>query len=364
MTLYHFVTLSPKEIGKYLKEHNVNNYKDMPQSINEACKVLDLINDGTVTRWLTITRFGATEWYINVDIDTKSESGKINLEIQYYVTKTSVVTYTTIGGFHKDVLIYEKECPLFDGRPEHNNLKFYIYGKQFIQYENDRAIFDNKKPLQQYIETIISLTQKYQKYIKQIDEICFNGEYQNIYNKFNFEKFKNGGGILANEGAIGITSLINAACNAEDKFNIKLTVEEIMALYAYTMKHKRKIEEYYKNKEDNNITIPIKVNKLFFINETFNDINDKDVKQWIEIAYKECLDDEKQITWEKLYKKANKELHFAIEKIRQEIADKYQISTEYIVPLRYNEKKDECRWGMREIPEEGKILIDKLNNNS
>jgi len=345
MTTYEFLTQSPKEIGKALKAAGIDKYNAIPDDEKKLAKALNLEKDSRVNYYHTITRWSGTEWYIHFNLDFGF--GPKDFEVELYVKGKCSVSYGRIGGYHTWVDIYDKLCPLFDDRKEYHNLEFRIEGNEYTPYvkgrhdDKDYPTFDDNKPLAEYIDTITYLAIAYKPYIEAIEKTCFNGEYEKAYNKYHFNPFVVGHMIITEDP--GFSGCVHAMYNAQEKLDTELNIDQIQGLYRYLWLH---IQEYrdFNNDTTGSVEKPLAA----YVSELFHDKLSSEftpdlLKQLLRLADEEGLVNKEKVSWDSVHLDANREFHFGIEKLKSELAEKYDIPDRYINIFSYSESTDTCR---------------------
>lgn len=346
MNTYEFLTQSPKQIANALKAAGIIKYKDVPNSVDDLNKLLGLESDDRITYYQTITRGGGTEWYYHLSMDFGF--GRKRLEIELSVKGKTSVNYVEVGGYHTNVDIYEKECPLFDDRPEYNNLEFRIEGKEYTPYapgwdNKPRPVFDNDKPLSEYIDTIARLSAEYKPFIEMAEKACFNGEYIKAHDRYNFNPFKPGDEILGSGPSFG--ACVHAMHKAKHKYKTDLTMDDVHALHALMMRNVKEVQSFFRHGTAKTRNVSL----YQFFHEGDCDLSESDLKEMLKDAKAGKVDKEKN-SWESTLLKANRELHHAIKSKKEELADKYKIPVDYLSDFYYDEDSDTCT--EMEMPQE------------
>lgn len=344
MTVYDFLILSPKEMGKFIRSKGVNHYNDFPHTFDKACKMFDLVDDGRIEipYWYTTTRNSQLEWYFIIQLNT--EMGEVKLSFEYLIRKDGRVRAYDF----KNAKFYKKTCPLFDEREHFNNLEYYLYSKELDLF------FSEAKKGGDYINTIETFIHNIYPHLKKCEEYCFNGEFEKSHDRFNFDKFRKGVP-FANYTAPSFQGMVNCFYNLDVKYNIKASLDDVMALWSYVAVNK---DVYYDftNKTLIAESDVVTISKLFDFNGELDNISTNFILQLINKAKDERSvnkDNDNRKSWSLTLKEMKKEFYYAIEELREDISKKYNIDKKYLDFNCYYSPKypDEPQW-KGNVPEE------------
>lgn len=350
MTVYEFLTLPTKEKGKYCRKQGIVKHRTFPKTYEELCEALNLVDDKTVIvdYYNTSDSGKYVVLYLGLLLDCGFEK-PVKIEFNYLLEYNCTFKFN----WFYDIQYYSKVCDLYDDRDNHNNLACTVHRKDSIISDFITAI-DNGED---YISMIRTYLEEYAPYVKKVEELCFNGEFEKSYDKYSFIKFKRGAGILANDGAPYFNGLVDAFYNLNEKFEIDASLDDLMALSIYACVHKEQSREYYeaiKTNPDAPKNEIIHIFNLFYKSDALDkELTREYVLQLIETAKidRDVNNDDKK-SWQLTLRDMRKDFYYAIKEIQPKIAEKYGIDIEYL-PFSCNyspERHDAITW-LADVPE-------------
>lgn len=347
MKITEFLLQSPKKMAEDFKANDIKSYKNVPDTIDKLCKEMKLTKDDTLKNYRVSTYRGDVTLNYTIEMDLGELIGvkEVNFSIgfsgalkKYYNYKIDI---HPVGKWSSRIYlpIYGKVCGIFDERDDYHNLEFDVPYEKWVGMESSGwkddlvPVFNPEIPLNEYMEEFCTIANPYMEVINEIEPLFFNGGYQESYNKFNFTPFPTGNMIMGIR--VGFSSCVRSILFAKENYGYHLTMDNIQALYKY-MCNKTK-----ERKEDEN-SMSAKIYNLFYNEDKLIDVVTKDdLLSMIDIATKEYLIDNSKEQFASVYKKINKEYHFAKKQLREELAKKYDLDISYINQFgHYDEETD------------------------
>lgn len=316
MTIYDFFfTQTLQEIRQSFKNVGLVKYKDVPENVDDFCKLFDLLSDERVLYLQAIKRYSQCELYLHIDIENPIfPETKIVFGPTYVITSgknACSIRQTRTFGFNEMCYFFKHVSDIYDDRPQYNNIEYYVsvedFPNLFKNNGDERFVFDKSKTLKDAFDIVVDYEKRIKPYIDGFVQSTTNGEYERVWNKYMpTEPWNRGNEFFRSYPSVHVESwmLLNEA-------GYSVSFEDFVVLCVAT--HKKVLG-------DNTCDVLSKDNKLR-------------VKSCIKAIKKyktDFVEDTSYIDWCNLYKQANEEYYNKINELTIEISKKYGINSKYV----------------------------------
>lgn len=330
MTLTEFfLKQSLKDMRAKFKEVELINYKKFPENLECLCELLGLEDDKKCIHYHTIKRWSTAEVYMYFSLPNPAQPDyPMELNIDFYV-KSAKAGCTITYSLEDHIEVFRKVSPIFDDRPEYNNIEFRVWKSSLPELFNEKEDEWDEKKKRYCLKENLTPWDYYQGVYKYAEDVkplldmfvkaTENGEFEKLWNKLNPRKKWNNGNETFKAMFFPVIM---------DRFYLAVraganpSLEDFVILFAVS-------DEAAKNSIPGVEKVQEAFNKIVKFNATNEEILEGYHFVLDYFRQKYMLDDSFDI-WNKTYTEANKELIKEVKAIKKTLSKKYNINEEYL----------------------------------
>ncbi len=350
-----FLKQNTKEIKEKFKEIKLDKYYNFPENLKAVCSMLNLEDDKKCNYFHVIKRRSTAEVYMGFNLpNPAAKHSPIYFKATYYITSAKGACSVSLG-LESHIEIFKQVSTIFDDRKEYNNIEFRVWkeslpeifdekesdwdgNKKYYCLKNNLTPWDYYQGIYNYAEGVKPLLDMFVKATE-------NGEFEKTWNKLKpHNKWERGHEIFHSMFFPVIMNDYYKAVKAGATPNL----EDFTMLFAAS-------DELGKNK----IPGVDKLQEAFDKIAAFNSPNETIIEGFnyaLNYAKQKYIVDNSLQKWANTYVEANKELLNEVNKLKEKISNKHNISTEWLrcTCLFRNEK--EVKWDSDYIPENAYVV--------
>lgn len=202
-----FIKQTPKEIKAKFKEIGLDKYYDIPESIENFCKLLDLEQDDRLIKILVIKRYSAAEIYLTFKLPNPGFQNQplvFSSRFDAVSAKNGCsIKICDVFGYYEDITIFRQYTDLFDDRhiEETSELRYDVLLDYLLDvrepyidiYDNTKYTISKKTTLWNVYNSLCRFIEGIAPVIKDIMNNIENGTFEKVWNNIEPEyKWKYG----------------------------------------------------------------------------------------------------------------------------------------------------------------------------
>lgn len=340
-----FLQQTTKQIKNKFREVGLDKYYNVPESINDFCKMFELENDGKCSHFYVIKRHSGAEVYFSFNLPNPGEPKQpIYFKGEYYIT-TAKGACSISRSTEQYVDLFEYVSPFFDEREEFNNIEYRAWAStipglcdsNYNSY-NRRTHYSIKsdKTYWDYYEAVCNVATEVKPLIDMFIQSTENGQFEKVWNSLlPHDKWHKGEEI---NHAMFFPVIMQDYYRIV-KAGAQPNIEDFITFFAAINTISDENRELFE--------------KLTFDN-TDKEVMDAFTKIVTAFKQKYIIDDAFK-KWNETYSKANKEMLDEINEMRERLSKKYGINKNWLRCVTFFDHKDEISWDGKDVPTDAYI---------